>query len=40
VCVEDADDVEGFILAFDDLTQQALAPGESAELIRKFAEGG
>ncbi|MGH3871194.1 MAG: helix-turn-helix domain-containing protein [Pseudonocardiaceae bacterium] len=40
VCVEDADDVEGFILVFDGLTQQAMGPSESVELIRELAKGG
>ncbi len=40
VYVEDADDVEGFILVFDGLTQQAMGLSESAELIRELAEGG
>jgi hypothetical protein len=40
VYVEDTDDVKGFILAFNGLTQQAIRPSESAELIRELAEGG
>ncbi|MBV8539301.1 MAG: hypothetical protein JO063_15595 [Pseudonocardiales bacterium] len=38
--VEDAEDVEGFILNFAGLTQRALGPAESAELIREIAEAG
>jgi hypothetical protein len=40
VYVEDTDDVERFILAFDGLKQQTLSPSESAELIREIAEAG
>jgi transcriptional regulator with XRE-family HTH domain len=40
VYIEEPEDVEGFILAFDGLKQQALGPGESAELIRGLAEAG
>ncbi|MGH3831044.1 MAG: helix-turn-helix domain-containing protein [Pseudonocardiaceae bacterium] len=40
VYVEDVEDVEGFILNFDGLTQRALCPAESAELIREIAEAG
>ncbi|MGH3884446.1 MAG: helix-turn-helix domain-containing protein [Pseudonocardiaceae bacterium] len=40
VYVEDADDVDRFILVFEGLTQQALGPNESAEAIRELAEGG
>ncbi|MGH3925410.1 MAG: DUF5753 domain-containing protein, partial [Pseudonocardiaceae bacterium] len=40
VYVEDAEDVDGFILAFDGLTQQALDQGESAELIRELVQDG
>jgi Domain of unknown function (DUF5753)/Helix-turn-helix domain len=40
VYVEDAEDVEGFILVFDGLKRQALGPSESAELIREIAEDG
>lgn len=40
VYVEDAEDVDGFILAFDGLTQQALGQGESTELIRELAQDG
>ncbi|MGH3828288.1 MAG: helix-turn-helix domain-containing protein [Pseudonocardiaceae bacterium] len=40
VCVEDTEDVEGFILVFDSLKQQALGPSESAELIGGLVEGG
>jgi len=40
VYVEDAEDVEGFILNFAGLTQRALGPAESAELIREIAEAG
>lgn len=39
VYVEDAKDVEGFILVFDGLKQQALGPSESAELIGGLVEG-
>jgi hypothetical protein len=38
--LEEPEDVEGFILAFDSLKQQALDPGESAELVRGLAEAG
>ena len=40
VYVEDAQEVEGFILNFDGLTQRALCPAESAGLIREIAEAG
>jgi hypothetical protein len=40
VYVEDVQEVEGFILNFDDLTKRALGPAESAELIREIAEAG
>jgi transcriptional regulator with XRE-family HTH domain len=40
VYVEATDDVEGFILAFDGLTQQAMGPSDSVELIRGLAKGG
>jgi transcriptional regulator with XRE-family HTH domain len=40
VYVEDADDVDRFILVFEGLKQQALGLNESAELIRELAEGG
>jgi len=38
--VEDADDVDRFILVFEGLKQQALGLNESAELIPERAEGG
>jgi len=40
VYVEDTDDVEGFILAFEGITQQTMGPSESGELIRELAEAG
>ncbi|MGH3774060.1 MAG: helix-turn-helix domain-containing protein [Pseudonocardiaceae bacterium] len=40
VYVEDSDDVEWFILVFAGLTQQAMGPSESVELIRELAKGG
>jgi transcriptional regulator with XRE-family HTH domain len=40
VYVEEPEDVEGFILAFDGLKQQALGPGESTELIRGLSAAG
>lgn len=40
VYVENAEDVEWFILNFDGLTQRALGPAESAGLIRQIAEAG
>jgi transcriptional regulator with XRE-family HTH domain len=38
--VEETGEVEGFILVFDGLKQQALCPAESAELIREIVEAG
>lgn len=40
VYVEEADDVDRFILVFEGLTQRALGPSESVEVIRELAEGG
>ncbi|MGH3901086.1 MAG: helix-turn-helix domain-containing protein [Pseudonocardiaceae bacterium] len=40
VYVEDAQDVEAFILHFDGLTQRALGPAESAGLIQEIVEAG
>ena len=40
VYVEDAQDVEVFILHFDSLTQRALDPAESSGLIREITDAG
>lgn len=40
VYVEDSEDIEAFIMDFENLTHRSLCPAESAELIRKIAKGG
>ena len=40
VYVEEAQDVEVFILTFEELRQRALGPSESRELIRELAGAG